>query len=158
MEYRFEVSPRAMAEANTAYEWIARNSPARAARWYRGLFARIETLTTEPTRFVRAPEAEALGQEIRQLLYGRRGGVYRVLFTVEGDVVRILSIRWHCKPCRNRVLAGSARRANTPSPSSNTKTPAPSPTASERLPLHALFPSARSASRNGESVVTMTAS
>ena len=31
--------------------------------------------------------------EIRQLLYGRRGGVYRVLFTITGRDIRVLHIR-----------------------------------------------------------------
>jgi hypothetical protein len=30
---------------------------------------------------------------VRQLLYGRKPHVYRVLFTIEGDVVRVLHIR-----------------------------------------------------------------
>ena len=82
-----------MADADAAYEWIARDSPDRAARWYRGLFERIETLRTRPSRCPLAPESEAFGEEIRQLLYGRRHGVYRILFTIQGDVITIFRIR-----------------------------------------------------------------
>jgi hypothetical protein len=31
--------------------------------------------------------------EVRQLLYGRRPHTYRILFTIEGDVVQVLHIR-----------------------------------------------------------------
>ena len=30
---------------------------------------------------------------MRLLLYGRRGGVYRVLFTIQGETVRVLTVR-----------------------------------------------------------------
>jgi hypothetical protein len=36
-----------------------------------------------------------VGQEIRQLLYGGRRGVYRILFVIRGEeVVRVLAV-WH---------------------------------------------------------------
>jgi plasmid stabilization system protein ParE len=93
MEYRFEFAPLAMAEADAAHDWIARDSLARAARWYRGLFTRIESLSTHPRRSALAPESEAFGEEVRQLLYGKRRGVYRILFAIRGDVITIFSIR-----------------------------------------------------------------
>lgn len=40
-----------------------------------------------------APENDAVEPEIRQLLYGRRGGVYRALFTITGSEVRVFHIR-----------------------------------------------------------------
>jgi plasmid stabilization system protein ParE len=46
-----------------------------------------------PERCGMAPESEQIGREIRQLLYGRRGGVYRALFVVEKDEVHVLHIR-----------------------------------------------------------------
>jgi hypothetical protein len=39
------------------------------------------------------PENEYAEEEIRQLLYGRRRGVYRILFTIEGDMVSVLTVR-----------------------------------------------------------------
>ena len=82
MAYRFEIAPQAMADAEAAYNWIARDSSSRADRWYRGLFDRIATLPTYPRRCPLAPESEAFGEEVRQLLYRRRRSVYRILFTV----------------------------------------------------------------------------
>jgi hypothetical protein len=40
-----------------------------------------------------ASESDEFPVEIRQLLYGRRPGVYRVLFTIAADTVRVLHIR-----------------------------------------------------------------
>ena len=40
-----------------------------------------------------ADEAADLGVELRQLLYGKRRNVYRILFTIEGGTVNVLRIR-----------------------------------------------------------------
>ena len=53
----------------------------------------LSSLGTQPRRCPLAPEADAFGEEIRQLLYGRRGGRYRILFRVEGDAVLVLYVR-----------------------------------------------------------------
>jgi hypothetical protein len=33
------------------------------------------------------------GEEVRVLLSGKRRGVYRVLFTIRGDTVQVLTVR-----------------------------------------------------------------
>jgi hypothetical protein len=40
-----------------------------------------------------ADEAADLGLELRQLLFGRRRGVYRILFTIDGQTVTIHRVR-----------------------------------------------------------------
>lgn len=68
-------------------------SPAAAERWRKGLLATAKTLAAFPERCPMAPEAEALGEDIRQLLYGRRAeDRYRLLFIVEGDTVTVLHV------------------------------------------------------------------
>ncbi len=52
-----------------------------------------------PARCPVIPEADELGHPVRHLLYGRRTGVYRVIFDIqevseEGPRVRVLRI-WH---------------------------------------------------------------
>jgi hypothetical protein len=42
---------------------------------------------------VAAEESERFGMTIRQMLSGRRRGVYRILSAVEGDAVSVLFIR-----------------------------------------------------------------
>lgn len=56
--------------------------------------AKLETLEDQPERFSIAAESEELGQEIRELLLGRRRYKYRILFKLSGRLVVILRI-WH---------------------------------------------------------------
>lgn len=55
---------------------------------------RISTLEMHPKRCPVAPESADLGLEIRELLFGKRQGVYRILFRIERRTVLILRI-WH---------------------------------------------------------------
>jgi plasmid stabilization system protein ParE len=93
MDYRVEVSDEANHNADEAYLYLARDSPSRAERWYSGLLSAIASLATHPRRCEVAVESAWIGREIRQLLYGRRRGVYRILFEICGDEVRVLHIR-----------------------------------------------------------------
>ena len=83
-------------DADEAATYIKRSSPDAAARWFEGLLKAVFSLAEMPERCALAPEAEFLGLELRQLLYGRRSGVYRIVFRVEHGpepVVRVLAIR-----------------------------------------------------------------
>lgn len=60
------------------------------------------SLSEMPRRCPTAPEAEKLGEQMRQLLYGRRSGVYRIIFRIEEEpepVARILAIRHGAREC-----------------------------------------------------------
>jgi plasmid stabilization system protein ParE len=93
MKYRIEISAEAQAELREAYLWIYGDSPGNAARWRQRILNAIRTLAELPQRCEIAPESESFRQEIRQLLFGKRSGVYRILFTIERDVIYILHIR-----------------------------------------------------------------
>jgi len=93
MIYQVIVQPSAQAEMENAYLWIRRRSAARAARWFNRLADAIESLAENPERYPLAPESEAFNREIRQMLYGKRRGVYRVLYTIVEDTVSVLYIR-----------------------------------------------------------------
>ncbi|HEV2296691.1 MAG TPA: hypothetical protein VGR35_22810 [Tepidisphaeraceae bacterium] len=56
-------------------------------RWLDGIEQAIAGLNEFPNRCAIAPETDTIGIEIRQQLYGRRAGGYRILFVVRGDVV-----------------------------------------------------------------------
>lgn len=104
MVYRVEVTRKAFSDAETVYLWIAEQSSLEAAaQWYNGLFNAIATLDTFPTRCSLAPESKDLGREIRQLLYGKRHAVYRVLFEIRGETVFVLRV-WH--GARDQLQAG----------------------------------------------------
>lgn len=93
MTYRVEFAPRALFQARQAHDWLAGRSPERAAKWYEKLLEKAEALQTHPLRHPLAPESEKLGEEVREVLYGKRPGVSRILYTVQNDVVRILAVR-----------------------------------------------------------------
>jgi plasmid stabilization system protein ParE len=93
MTYRVHIQPSAEADLENAYQWIARDAPLAAARWYKGLVEALDTLHVFPERCPLAPEDRAFPETIRQLLYGRRRQRYRILFTIEADRVEILHIR-----------------------------------------------------------------
>jgi plasmid stabilization system protein ParE len=93
MNYRVLVLPRAVAEIEETYLWIAKRAPESAVKWFNGLYSVIETLETFPERCPHAPENDFFHQEIRQLVYGKRIGRYRILFTIDGDTVYILHVR-----------------------------------------------------------------
>jgi plasmid stabilization system protein ParE len=99
MAYRIELTSRAESDAYQAYEYIRHYAPERAEKWLRGLFEAIFTLDEMPRRCTIVPESEEIGREIRQLLYGKRTGIYRIVFdvqenAVDGPLVRVLRI-WH---------------------------------------------------------------
>ncbi len=81
-------------------------SEEQATRWYNGLVDAVNSLENLPSRCPLAPEAEQIGKEIRQLLYGKRSAIYRILFAIEQEarqeVVRVLRI-WH--GARDRIRA-----------------------------------------------------
>ncbi len=93
MAFHVIFRPRAECDIAAAVTWLARHNPQAAARWRSGLFWIVENLETEPNRYPAADESVDLGLDVRELLYGRRRGVYRILFTIEGQTVNILRVR-----------------------------------------------------------------
>jgi plasmid stabilization system protein ParE len=79
--YRIVVTATARANAIEAFTWLAGRSPDAAARWYDGLQKAISKLKKMPERYpIAQDESEQLGITLRQMLYGRRKGVYRLFF------------------------------------------------------------------------------
>ena len=110
MSYRVIVAPTADAEAQDAFDWYAERSPAAARRWYAGLAAAIASLAEGPEGCpVSEDDSEALGREVRLKLYGRRRGVYRILFAIRGDTVHVLRIR-HAARALGAVMGLEAGR------------------------------------------------
>jgi len=93
MPFRVVFHPQAQADIKAAATWLARTNPAAAVRWRRGVLSIIEKLETNPALYPAADEATDLGLELRELLYGRRRTIYRVLFTIDGQTVNVLRVR-----------------------------------------------------------------
>jgi plasmid stabilization system protein ParE len=94
MKCAVEVTDTAEAELDAAYRWLRDEySPAYAARWREGLLDAAGTLETLPERCPLAPEARTFRRRIRQLVYGKRHGAYRILFEIRDRTVFVLHIR-----------------------------------------------------------------
>jgi plasmid stabilization system protein ParE len=95
MTYHVLVQPRAERDIQIAARWILgqSGSPVTAMRWARTLRAKIATLKTNPKRCPIDPDSDVYGKEVRLLIHGKRRGVHRVLFTIRGDTLHILTVR-----------------------------------------------------------------
>ena len=91
MAFRIEIDPLAAADIEEIRDWIAERSPARATVWQDRLLEAIATMASFPRRCPRALERDDYPGEVRKLLYGRRSQ-FRVLFGIEGEVVRVLAV------------------------------------------------------------------
>jgi plasmid stabilization system protein ParE len=87
------ITARALREIDEGLAWLTERSRAAAARWHEQLLEAIRSLEENPERWGLAPESEWYPGELRQLLHGKRRGVYRILFEVRGDTVYILRVR-----------------------------------------------------------------
>ena len=108
MTYRVELTNRATRDLRLLFLAIHAEEPDAAARWFNGLELAMEGFREAPNRCPAAPESRR-GQVVRQLLYGRKAHVYRVLFRVAASdrVVFILHIRHGARlPAPRRGSAG----------------------------------------------------
>lgn len=93
MTYRVVLQRLAVADLDAAYLRAARNAPQTAARWLERFHSTLQTLGTHPERCPPARENGKVAVELRELLFGRKPHVFRIFFTIDRDVVRILRIR-----------------------------------------------------------------
>ena len=95
MTYLVEFAARAVRDLEILYvEKNAAESHA-AARWYNELELAVYGLASYPHRCPVAPEARRMKRELRNLLYGKKPHVYRIIYEVnEGRrAVWVLTIR-----------------------------------------------------------------
>jgi plasmid stabilization system protein ParE len=94
MKRRVRLSARAERDIDETLAWLCRQgADSAASRWHERLLAAVATLEREPERCPIAPESEELGIELRELLFGRRQGIYRILFIIEQRTVTVVHIR-----------------------------------------------------------------
>jgi len=79
MNYRVLIQPPARLDIEAAHLYLLDRSPAAASRWLKGIEKAIQSLRMWPNRFGLAPESREFTEDIRQLIYGRRSGRYRIL-------------------------------------------------------------------------------
>ena len=94
MRYRVLLTDRAEADVESVLKWFADQRTTNAGgRWFAQLMNKLDTLERQPDRCSLAAESVELGQEIRELLVGRRRYRYRLLFRISGQTVHILRVR-----------------------------------------------------------------
>ncbi len=105
MTYRVVFTFRARADVIKQFNYLADRSPDAASRWYTGLDKAVARLSALPERHpIAEDESEQLGTPLRQMLYGRRPGVFRILYSIDGDVVTIHYVR-HRRSRPHRQIA-----------------------------------------------------
>ena len=94
MAFRVELTDRAQADIAAIYDWLlSQQAGAAGERWFVALREATASLAALPQRCPISPESTDAPVEVWQLLFGRKPHVYRILFTVERDVVHILPVR-----------------------------------------------------------------
>ena len=93
MKYRVRLQRLATHDLDEAYCWAARHAPQAAARWLERFQSALQSLDTHPERCGKAREDAAAPCELREFHFGKKPSVFRVIFTIDSDVVRVLRIR-----------------------------------------------------------------
>jgi plasmid stabilization system protein ParE len=84
---RIQWSPRALEQAETAFDHIAEDRPQAAQDWLFGLFERVELLLQFPEQGRTVPEADR--EDLREVIYEER---HRVVYRVDPDWIHVLLV------------------------------------------------------------------
>jgi plasmid stabilization system protein ParE len=108
MAYLVELTLRAERDLEYLYQRISANDSPAAARWFNELEEAIYTLERLPRRCPVAPESRKAKRRLRQLLYGAKRDVYRVIYEIAESrkVVRVLTIR---HAAMDKFISGARR-------------------------------------------------
>ena len=95
MTYRVEFADRASRDLEILYKEKNAAESHAAARWYNGLEEAVYGLASFPLRCPVAPEARKTKRKLRQLLYGKKPHVYRIIYEIDErrHIVWVLTIR-----------------------------------------------------------------
>jgi len=94
MAFRVESTARAEQDLDAILKWLLTQEAGEDGfRWFERMRKAVASLSELPHRCPLAPETGEFPFEVRQLLYGRKPHLYRILFTIEGETVVVLHIR-----------------------------------------------------------------
>lgn len=95
MAFRVHIADKAVADADATVFWLQQQGASATAQlWFTSLWNAIGTLESHPERCPVTAEADDIGREIRELVFGKRRGTYRILFEIRVRTVFVLRI-WH---------------------------------------------------------------
>lgn len=92
--YRVVFADTALDDLRETVVWISQHSRRNAQLWLQRVRAKASTLDHNPQRCPIAPDDDAFRGTVRQMLYGRRPNVYRILYDIRerSRTVRILRV------------------------------------------------------------------
>lgn len=95
MVYQVELTNRAARDLGLLYEEKHAAESSGAARWLNGLEQALDSLADHPRRCPLAPESKNLKRQLRNLLYGNRPHIYRIIYEIDDRrrIVWVLHIR-----------------------------------------------------------------
>ena len=103
MPHRVRITREAEGDLRSIGDFIAQRAPQAARRFVATLRRQIATLKTFPARHGKAPEAQEVDVDLRQLMHG----MYRVLYTFDETTVVIHAVRHGARrPLRHDELTG----------------------------------------------------
>ena len=108
MTYHVVIQPKAERDIHDAAFWVLERSRSAvtALRWSRSIRAKIHTLKSSPLRCPIDPDSDAYGVEVRFLLFGKHNNKHKILFNVNEDTVRVLTVRHSAQRSIAEELAG----------------------------------------------------
>lgn len=93
MKFKVVLQRHARRDIWGVHGWIAERAPLAADKWLDNLQAKIKTLEDAPDRCPLVAERHRLHFDVRELLHGHKPYIFRIIFVIDGRVVRILRIR-----------------------------------------------------------------
>lgn len=93
MQFQVIITPSAKADIFEINTWFLENYPDLSDKWLWGISEAITSLSKFPERCPVSSESEAFDVVVRQLLYGKKPYIYRILFSVQVEKVYILRVR-----------------------------------------------------------------
>ncbi|MCA9236265.1 MAG: type II toxin-antitoxin system RelE/ParE family toxin [Planctomycetales bacterium] len=99
MAYRIRVFPAAEQDADAIYCYLAKRSPAGAARWWQALQSALVEAAAAPEQCSRLADFDSSGCDVRQFLFKTpRGRYYRGVFVIVEQELRLLRVRGPGQP------------------------------------------------------------
>ncbi|MBS1792280.1 MAG: type II toxin-antitoxin system RelE/ParE family toxin [Acidobacteria bacterium] len=93
MSHQVIITPSAKADIFEINAWFLENYPDLAENWLWGISRAVTSLSKFPERCPISPESAAFDVIVRQLLYGKKPHIYRILYSIQDEKVFILRVR-----------------------------------------------------------------
>lgn len=92
MTFHVNITARARRDVEGVVDAIRTKAPLNAARWHARIRSSYNRLKYLPTRFGRCDDFAEFGLEIREYVFGKRQGAFRVVYFIDGQTVHIMRV------------------------------------------------------------------